>query len=202
MKKRIYLVFSSTPYKIGKIIRMLTGEAYNHVSIALDRDLRELYGFARRYYRTPLLGGFVKESLSRYHVHGIATQVRVCQVEITQEQYSTLKSRLEQMDMQKEQYLYNHLSVLATPFGRLVKIKDAYICTEFAAEVLHGLGLPLDPNKYYSVETLAAMFAGSEVYRGPMPKADWMDAEYFARRPAPPFASVRTFAQLLKRIGK
>ncbi len=202
MKKHIYLVFSATPYRIGKIIRTLTGEEYNHVSIALARDLRELYGFARRYYRTPLLGGFVRESLSRYHVHGIATQVRVCQVEITQAQYGALKSRLEQMHAQKEHYLYNHLSVLATPFGRLIKIKDAYICTEFAAEVLHELGLPLDPNKYYSVGTLAAMLAGSEVYTGPMPKADWMDAEYFALHPAPPFASVQAFIRLLKRIGR
>jgi hypothetical protein len=63
----VYIVFSSTPYRIGKFIRRLTREAYNHVSIALDPDLTKMYGFARRYYRTPFYGGFVRESLSRYH---------------------------------------------------------------------------------------------------------------------------------------
>ena len=71
-QKSLYVLFSATPYRMGKCIRFITGEPYNHVSIATEEDLRECYGFARRYYETPFYGGFVTERPSRYIHNGPA----------------------------------------------------------------------------------------------------------------------------------
>lgn len=198
----IYIVFSSTPYKIGKLIRRFTGETYNHVSIALDAGLTEMYSFARRYFHTPLYGGFVRESLSRHHVFGQVTQIKVCCLHVTQAQYDAAVSRLHSMYADKERYLYNHLSVLSTPFRKRIRVPDAYICAEFVAETLHVLGLDVDPQKYYSVGDLERLWEAHAIYTGPVPEASEYDEAFFARRPVPPFTTLRFFGELLSRLGK
>ncbi|MGN0978699.1 MAG: hypothetical protein ACI4PH_11640, partial [Faecousia sp.] len=69
--KYLYVLFSATPYRMGYWIRRVTGEPYNHVAIATEETLRELYAFARKYYRAPFYGGFVREHPSRYHHNGV-----------------------------------------------------------------------------------------------------------------------------------
>ena len=57
----LYVVFSATPYRMGKLIRFVTREPYNHVAISTEASLTRMYSFARRFYRTPFYGGFVTE---------------------------------------------------------------------------------------------------------------------------------------------
>lgn len=198
----VYIVFSSTPYRIGKFIRRLTREAYNHVSIALDPDLTKMYGFARRYYRTPFYGGFVRESLSRYHVNGVATNVCVCRLPVTQLQYQTLADLLDRMHQNKENYPYNHLSAAAALFRRPVKVRDAYTCIEFCVRILHDLGIDLDPDKYYTVGEVAQLLQPYAIYTGPLQLPGEFDHQYYAIKPIPhpTSATVSAFITLLKRL--
>lgn len=200
----LYVVFSSTPYRMGKAIRRITGEAYNHVCISLNADLNPMYGFSRRYYHTPFYGGFVQESLSRYHVNGQAASIRVCRLPITQVQYDTLKQRIDQMLKRQEQYLYNHLSAMAVPFHRRIKVKDSYICVEFGVSILHSIGLDVDPGKYYSVGDLEQLLRPYTIYTGPAPEAEAYDARYYAPNPIPHpvITTLTTFLTLLERLGK
>ncbi len=202
MKSYIYLVFSATPYKIGKAIRKITGEKFNHASIALDSELSEMYSFARRFYRAPFLGGFVRESHARFYIEGAASTIQVCRLEVTQAQYDFISKQLRRMYDDRQHYLYNHLSAAITPFGRLLKISDSYICTEFIVEQLIMLGYPLDTKKYYSADTLLQMFESSTVYTGPMPQPKAADDEYFSPTPTPKFATLHSFTQLLRRLGR
>ncbi len=199
--KHIYIVFSSSPYRIGKLIRRATGEEYNHVSIALDEGLTRMYSFARRYYRTPFLGGFVKESLSRYHVNGKATQIRMCRLEVNDQQYSALEHKLEEMYANREHYLYNHLSAITALFHKAVSLRDAYTCVEFAVPILRDLGVTVAPSKYYTVGDLAKLLSGNVVYTGPIFEAAESDGEYFAKKPVPHpiLASLSGFLALFKR---
>lgn len=196
----IYIVFSSTPYMIGKLIRKLTAEPYNHVSLALKEDLTEMYGFARRYNKLPLYGGFVKESLSRYHPKGIASQIKVCKLSVTQEQYDVLQKKLQDMYAQKEKYLYNHLSILSVPFRRWVKARDAYICVEFVVDILSQLGVV--PNKYCSVCGLLEQLSDHVSYEGPMPPPEKEDEAYFSKKtiPRPTLTTIQNLFALLGRI--
>lgn len=201
-KQYVYIVFSSTPYRIGKFIRKFTGEAYNHASISLDQELTKMYGFARRYYRTPFYGGFVRESLSRYHVKGVATNVCVCRLSVTQLQYQTLAGLLERMYQNKENYPYNHLSAAAALFRRPVKVRDAYTCIEFCVRILHDLGIDLDPDKYYSVGEVMQLLQPYAIYTGPLRAPDEFDYQYYAIRPiSKPLATTASaFFSLLKRL--
>lgn len=184
-EKYLYVVFSSTPYKMGRLIRRVTGDVYNHASIALDESLERMYGFSRRYYHTPLYGGFVRESISRYHVNGKAAQFRVCRIPITQAQHNTLSQLLSDMYAQREHYIYNHFSALGALFHKPVKIKDAFICVEFVVHILHSVGIPLDPNCYYSVDDLEALMRPYEFYTGPAPDTEIIDTTYYAQKPIP-----------------
>ena len=92
---QVQLLQGLTPYKIGKMIRTLTGEPYNHVSIALDEELDRMYAFARRYCRVPLYGGFVKETTSRYAPDGVPSMVKIHKLPVSPEAYDALAQRLD-----------------------------------------------------------------------------------------------------------
>lgn len=196
-QKSIYVVFSSTPYKIGKAIRALTRETYNHVSISLDESLTKMYSFSRRYYRTPFYGGFVQESVSRYHLKGSTAQIRVCRLPVTNQQYETLEAHLTELFEQKERYLYNHLSVSAALLHKPVKVRDAYTCVEFCVKILRSCGVALDPDAYYSVGDLEQKLRNFTIYTGPAPDADIYDAAFFARRPVT-YPFLKTLRDILR----
>ena len=61
--KYLYVVFSTTPFKIGKFIRFITGYNYNHVSVSLNKDLKKMYSVGRLNPYNTIIGGFVHESL-------------------------------------------------------------------------------------------------------------------------------------------
>ena len=93
--KDIYIMFSSTPSKMGSFIRFMTGNKYNHVSLSFREDLGHLYSFARYYKNTPFVGGFVEESVLRYFLLGSETvRVKICKIPISDEKYSSLFNAL------------------------------------------------------------------------------------------------------------
>ena len=204
MEKKIYVVFSSTPYQTGKLIRKLTGSQYNHVSIALDRDLSQMFSFARRYYRTPLYGGFVKESLSRYHIDGKPSLCMICEIPVSTAQYAALERKLNEIHARKEQYIYNYLSLLAIPFGRRIQVREALLCVEFVSDILSQLDTPVVSGKFYTVKTLSTLLESFTVYSGTMPAPVEYDRAYFAPKPVPhPFlASLRNIFALFPRLHK
>ena len=203
MKQRyIYIVFSSTRNILGKAIRAVTGEPYNHLSIALDENLDQMFGFARRFYSTPLYGGFIREYRSRYFVKGVPAQIQICKLPITNTQFLILQDQLLRMYDQRDQYIYNHLSALSAIFHKNVKVENAYTCVEFGVEVLNNLNIPVNPEKYYSVCEIKQMLSDYIVYTGPMPVAAEYDQEFFAKQPLrfPTLTTIREMLKLLKRI--
>lgn len=198
----IYVVFSSTPYKIGKLIRRVTGETYNHVSISLDKDMTKMYSFARRHYRLPLYGGFVHESRSRYHVNGIRTDICLCALPVTARQHATLSSLLQDMHRKSRFYIYNHLSALGAVIHKPIRARDAYTCVEFCTKILWELGVDIQPDKYYSVGDIQTLLAPYIVYSGAMPEPDSFDEGYYAKNPVryPTLTTLRDILKLLPRL--
>ena len=200
----LYVVFSSTPNKMGAMIRRITGTPYNHVSIALDENLSQMYSFARRFYHTPFYGGFVKESVSRYHINGKTADIRVCRISITSDQSSTLDALLKEMLSRQDTYLYNHLSALTVPFRRRINIRDAYICVDFVVQILQSIGIELSTGRYYSVGELEQLLRPYIVYTGPAPEALIFDTTYFAPKPIPHpvLTSLLAFLELFERLAE
>lgn len=201
-QKFLYIVFSSTPNKMGRMIRTFTASHYNHVSIALDESLSQMYSFARRFYHTPFYGGFVKESVSRYHIKGHSAKIRVCRLPVTTEQHRVLEALLADMLKRQEQYLYNHLSALTVPFRRRINIRDAYICVDFVVHTLQSVGIPLDSGKNYSVSELEQLLRPYAVYTGPAPETDIHDTTYFSPKPVPHplITTALAFVELVERL--
>ncbi len=200
-QKNLYIVFSSTPYRMGMLIRKLSGNFYNHVSIALGENLTQMYGFARRYYRYPLYGGFIRESHARYHANGRSAQIKVCKLPISDEQHRMLTQQMQQMYENREHYLYNHLSIFGTPFHRTIPVKDAYICIEFAVHVLSSVGYPFSDEKFYTIRDLETALEPYRDYTGTMPQDD-TDPEYFQKHPVPHpiLATLSSFFTLFSRL--
>lgn len=184
-QKYLYVVFSATPYRMGTAIRAVTREPYNHVAIAMEKDLRKLYAFARRYYRTPFYGGFVTEAPCRYHHRGRVAAIRVCRVPVTEAQWEALRSRLEDMSARADHYLYNHLSAAAAPLHRKIRVRDAYTCAEFAVSVLKELDYGFHPRRFYSIGAIAGALEPYRVYDGDFPLPPDSKDPFFAPRSLP-----------------
>lgn len=201
MDYNIYIVFSATPYRIGRMIRHVTKESYNHVSISLDERLTQMYAFARRCYYTPLHGGFVHEYPSRYTLNGQSAEICLCKLPISQAQFKVLKAEIAQMYENKEQYLYNHLSALTAIAHKRVAVKDAYTCVEFCVQILHKLAFDISPNQFYTVGDLKKILAPYIIYTGQIPQAEEKNNAFFAQQPI--FLSIintlRDMARLIPR---
>lgn len=182
-QKYLYVLFSATPYRMGRAIRFVTGEPYNHVAIALEADLMELYTFARRYYRTPFYGGFVTEHPYRYHHKGATAQIRLCRLPVSDVQWEILRQRMMKMSVNSHRYLYNHLSAMAAPIHRKITVRDAFTCAEFTISVLQELGFAFSTRKYYSIGDIDEELAAYRFYDGEFPVPPEEGSPFFAPHP-------------------
>lgn len=140
----IYIVLSRTETGVARILRTFGGLEYNHASIALDRDLKELYAFARSEQYGILLGRLVHETTDRYLFNPRKdVPILVYQIPVTGEELEWVRGTIHEI-MEDPKYLYNFFSVLTYPvFGGFSTYK-AYSCSEFVAYILRHLGYELE----------------------------------------------------------
>ncbi len=206
---KLYIVFSATPYKMGKFIRFFTGGRYNHVSVSADYELTEMYSFARRYRRAPLIGGFVKENSGRFYADGKSTQIMICEIPVSKEKKDVLLARLSEMKNEREKYIYNFFSAAATPLRRDIHIKDAYTCVEFAVYMLELVGLSFGKKSYIGIEDLKIQLERFKVYEGEFPEGvqtdiydDYECAVSFAKQSRSFFKEMNTLTSRKMRLGR
>ena len=172
--RKLYVVFSSTPYRLGSFIRVMTRNEFNHVAISTEPDLSELYSFARHYRNTPFYGGFVKETFARYRNRDRIARIKVCAIDLTEEQYQLAKARLDEMYRHSDKYLYNMLSAIILPLHRSIRLPNAYTCVEFVTCFLRLIGVSpkTDPTRTYSIRDLEQLLEPAVVYCGEFPHTD------------------------------
>lgn len=164
---KIYIVFSSTQNKMGRMIRGITKFEYNHVSVSVD-GMKTLYSFARYYRDTPLSGGFVRESRARYLCEKHPARVAVCAIDVTEAQHAKAKKFIENFSANGRYYIYNLASAAVSPIHIRIPISRAYTCVEFAAKLLTEVGVLSyrDARKFFNVRRLYEIFADKKVYEG------------------------------------
>ena len=165
--KPLYIVFSATPYKMGRFIRTMLRNRYNHVSVAFDETLSPMFTFARRHINTPFYGGFVEEELSRYARGSDPSSIKVCRLMISDEKYARIVHFVERMRRTDSKYLYNLYSAFFTFFGVRLPIRNAYTCTEFVGDLLSVAGAGLPMGKFHSLSAMERLLAPFTVYEGP-----------------------------------
>ena len=135
--KQIYIVVSQTGSLPSRVLRWITGDEYNHVSISLEEDLDTMYSFARRYAYYPFWGGLVRES-RRYGAmrRFKKTQAVVMAISVDGELYSKMREYLEQMYLNRKQYHYNYLGVMLAGIHVHYHPTNHYYCSSFVKEML------------------------------------------------------------------
>lgn len=165
--KYVYVVFSSTPGKMGRFIRMLTPGAFNHVSIMFGEKMEEAYTFGRMYVDTPFWGGIVKDSVSRYTWNKKRTAfINVCRIETEDEKFHKAHTLVRDMFSRKEDFPYNFFSAIVSIFKKRIFIENAYTCVEFCSHILSILTPRVKDEGFYSVKDLFEIFEEDSVYQG------------------------------------
>ena len=202
-QRYLYVVFSCTPYKIGRFIRVMTHNRYNHVSISLDPELKQLYSFARYYRDIPFYAGFVRESGARYSHHDRVANIKICALPVTEEQYRVAKQKLDTMRHTVDRYHYNLLSAIVTPLHCRIRIPNAYTCVEFVMDFLTSVGAcpGLDPKGTYAIREFERIIAPYEIYRGQFPHSIRHPHDVFERHPDLITAAALTVVANAKLLG-
>lgn len=104
-QKQLYIVISQAGILLLRILKFIIGAEYNHASISVSADLKQMYSFGRRHPYNPLWGSFVMESPHMVTFKRFSnTRVVVIAVEISEERYIEICKILTQMYLQKENY--------------------------------------------------------------------------------------------------
>lgn len=135
--RKIYIVISQTGTVLSRILKVITGAEYNHVSLCLSRDLELMYSFGRKNPYNPFYGGFVLESpnfgtFKRF----VNTKVKVISIDVDEETYDQIKQRLEYMLLNKNEFGYNYLGLYLAALKIRFTVKNRYFCSEFVKDVL------------------------------------------------------------------
>ena len=136
-KRQLYIVLSRTGTNVSKIIRFVTKAKYNHVSLSLDPELKQMYSFGRHFPRNPIWAGFVQESKdSGFFKRFKDTEVQVLAIDIDEQTYQDMKCAFNYMYDHKFSYHYNYIGLVLAAFHIQFKPAHTYYCSEFAKEIL------------------------------------------------------------------
>ncbi len=147
------------------------------MALSFAEDLSSCYSFARRYRKTPFCGGFVSESPKRYVKNGRAAKIRVYKIPVTEKEFLDAKKKCLGFEKMGEKTVYNNFSAVMSLVHMKVKVKNAYTCVEFIAEILNDISSvkSVSKKKWYSVDSLMMRLERFKVYTGSFPTdgAEW-----------------------------
>ena len=166
--KQVYLLLTKTHTKVASLVRYFGKTSYNHCSLALDKELTQLYSFARPQQHGLFLGKLVKETKDRY-TNGDHVCVESCVIEIpvADEQYDLICARIAEIE-QDEEYMYNFMSALSYPFNKKgMHVYKSYTCVEFVCAVLQTADSRLtDETLHYIPDDLYHLYQDFVIYSG------------------------------------
>ena len=172
--KKIYIILTHTGTNLSKLIKSYTKDEFSHVSIALDSELKQMYSFGRLHPYNPFWAGFVHEyidegTFKRFYL----TKTKVYTLDITDQQYETVKNSIKQMEQEKEQYTFNILGLFAAGFRKKITRKNSFYCAEFVKHILEKADINTElpevakPEDFKKIENL------QEIYSGFLKKYKW-----------------------------
>ena len=139
--KKVYLLLTRSSTVISGVIHALTGDAYTHIAISLDPQLRSFYSFGRFYPQFPLPAGFVRETLDGgYYGRHSAMPCAMYALDVCEEVYGALSAQLEQMCREADSYRYNLLGLILCRMDFAHERGRHFFCSQFVARMLELSG--------------------------------------------------------------
>lgn len=143
-EKTVYVLLTDTGTVFTKMIKFFTQAPYNHVSIAFDEKLEEVYSFGRKHPRNPLNAGFIKEDVYfgtyRRFDH---TRCLLLKIEVSVSEYNQIRKIVQVFTMNPNLYSYSLLGLVGVAMNYPIHIENKYFCSQFVSEVLTRSGVNL-----------------------------------------------------------
>jgi hypothetical protein len=139
--KSIYVLLTRTNTVPARLIHAITGDDYTHASISLDKDLNDLYSFARRSMRMPLIAGLIHENIyTGIFAQNLDAPCVLYEIRVHDTVYDSIKSAIERMMQDYDLYRYNFLGLAMNFFGIPYGRKYHFLCSQFVAHILDKYG--------------------------------------------------------------
>ncbi len=169
MNDYIYVVVTQTGTILSRILKRITGDDYNHVSISTDPNLKVLYSFGRKNAYNPFFGGFVMESprfgtFKRFS----ETDAVVLAIPVTHEMKEKMEERVVTMYRERKSYRYDTLGLLLAGFNIRYVRDNTYYCSTFVRDLLKEFGLTDDEifSRFPKPAEFLELRSGEVIYRG------------------------------------
>lgn len=135
--KNIYIVVSQSGSFPSRFLKLFTNAKYNHVSIALDKNCKEMYSYGRRYAYYPFWGGFVCESASTGLFKRFPkTEVVVLEMALDAQKHQKISKAIDDMKLNKKKLKYNYFGLILAFFKKEHRFKNKFYCSEFVKYIL------------------------------------------------------------------
>lgn len=165
--KKIYIILTYSGTMLSRIIKAYTKDEFSHVSIALDKNLKEMYSFGRLRPYNPFYGGFVHEEIDSGTFKRFSnTKCSVYSLEISPKQYYKIARCIRKFKRNRKKYHFNIVGLVAVAFGKKIQYKQALYCAEFVKYVLEEADLPINlpelvrPINFKDIEGLTLIYKG------------------------------------------
>ena len=111
--QKILIIMSHTGTWLSKLIRKVTGNTYNHVSVSMKEDLSEMYSFGRRNPYNAVVAGFVQEHPRRGTFRRFKNTIcQVLELEVSDESYGIMHDIVKRFYEERTRFKFNFLGVL------------------------------------------------------------------------------------------
>ena len=146
--KKIYIVLTYTGTVLSKIIRIYTRAEYCHVSLSLDKELKEMYSFGRLRPYNPFIGGFVHEGIDIGTFKRFKNTIaEIYSIDVTNRQYNSIKKQINDMKKNKEEYKFNRLGLFLTAVNYKYTKEKSFYCSEFVKYLIEEANIDINlPN--------------------------------------------------------
>ncbi|MDD4187704.1 MAG: hypothetical protein PHX04_02955 [Bacilli bacterium] len=140
--KKIYIMATYTGTIFSKFLAFFSEEKYIHISLSLDKELKNVYSFGRKNPRRILPAGFIEENLKLISTVYTNSITKIYELEVTAKQHQTLKIVLkEEFINNANKYRYNIKGLPMINFNLRYQRKYHYVCSQFCAKVLIDSGI-------------------------------------------------------------
>jgi hypothetical protein len=132
-------LLTDTGTGFSKVSKAITGDPYNHVSLALDSDLEYVYTYALVTTANGRKGGLKRESVDMLK----GARYSLYEMSLTQDMYRKLIARLNHLEDNVSQTGYNHWGLINTLLGKEIfaSAAEVMICSQFLASVMADVGV-------------------------------------------------------------
>lgn len=135
--KNIYILLMHTNTIPSKLVKLFTRYEYSHVAISLDKSCYTTYSFGRRSLYNILNGGLsIQNKDGAFFKKFNKTMCKIYEVEVTDEQYNSVKKILSEMENNIDDYKYDFLGIVPRFFKLAITFKNRFVCSYFVADVL------------------------------------------------------------------